>query len=188
MADKYRKDPFDDSQTASREADADVVAKSRELALQLPVLGHIAWLCCHSQIHRNLFVQDLEWRVFPPVLLKQYKLVMDSKAGGLPTAYASWALLSEEAEGAYRSTHRLRPNDWRSGENLWLVDFVTPFGGAAVLLEELNYQVHKDREIKLMYPVGGGDPREVTLSQLICGQREIETTEGRRRSATSGRH
>ncbi len=167
---------------------ADVAARSREIALRLPTVGCVTWLCIHSPVHRQLFVQDLEWRVLPPVILGQYKLVVDSKVGGLPTAYVSWAFLSAEAERTYRETHRLRPDDWRSGDNLWLVDFVTPFGGAAALLEDLYYQVHKNRDIKLIYPVGDGEPGEVTLSQLIRDQRESDTPGGRLSSVTSSRH
>lgn len=191
MADNSGHEPLEGGNNTSKEPDAgaaEVTARSRELALRLPTIGYVTWLFSHSPIHRQLFVQDLEWRVFPPVILGQHKLVVDSKVGGLPTAYASWAFLSAEVERTYRETHRLRSNDWRSGDSLWLVDFVTPFGGTEALLEELCYQVHKDREIKLMYPVGGGEPREVTLSHLIRERRESDTPDAHRGSVTSSRH
>lgn len=186
-------EPFDDETTGGdgdepRKAAVDVSAKSREVAKRLPVLGYITWLSSHSPAHRQLFVQDLEWRVFPPVILGQYKLQTDSKVGGLPTAYASWAYLSEEAERTYRTTSRLRPDDWRSGERLWLVDFITPFGGAAALLEELYYQIHRNREIRLMYPVDGGEPREVTLSELLRSQSGSEASAGDQDLEGSTRH
>lgn len=191
MTDNSGHEPPQGGNNTSTEPDAGAAAfaaKSRELALRLPTVGYVTWLCSHSPIHRQLFLQDLEWRVFPPVILGQHKLVVDSKVGGLPTAYASWAFLSAEVERTYRETHRLRPNDWCCGDSLWLVDFVTPFGGAVALLEDLYYQVHKDQEIKLMYPVAGGEPREATLSQLIRDQRESDTPDAHRSSATSSQH
>lgn len=191
MTDSSGHEPRKTGRNTSNESDSGVTelaGKSRELALRLPTVGYITWLCSNSPIHRQLFIQDLEWRVFPPVILEQYKLIMDSKVGGLPTAYASWAYLSKEVEDTYRAAHRLRPNDWCSGDNLWLVDFVTPFGGAATLLEDLYHQVHKGRKIKLIYPVGGGVSREVTLSQLIRDQGESDKPDGHQSSATSSRH
>lgn len=145
----------------------DVAAKSRELTKRLPAVGYVTWLCSQSPSHRRLFLQDLDWRVFPPILLGQYRLHTDSKVGGLPTAYASWAFLSEEAETGYRETHKLRASDWRSGDRLWLVDFITPFGGSARLLSDLYYEIHPEREVKLLYPDAHGDPSETTLSALM---------------------
>jgi len=145
----------------------EIAEKSRELARRLPAIGHVTWLCSQSPSHRKMFVQDLEWRIFPPILLGQCKLHMDAGVGGLPTAFASWAYLSEEAESCYWSTHKLRPGDWRSGDRAWLVDFITPFGGAPKLLSELYYDIHKDRELMLLYPDENGEPVETSLSELV---------------------
>lgn len=146
---------------------ADSAAKGREIVKRLPAIGYVTWLCSQSQGHRQLFIQDMEWRLFPPVILRQYKLRIDDKVGGLPTAYASWAFLSEEIEGSYRKSHKLRPGDWRSGDRLWLVDCIAPFGGAAALLEELYCEIHRDRETRLLYPDADGVPVETTLSEFM---------------------
>lgn len=145
---------------------ADTVTSSREIVKRLPAIGYVTWLCSQSQGHKQLFIQDLEWRMFPPIILGQYKLRLDGKVGGLPTAYASWAFLSEEAESDYRSAHKLRPGDWRTGDRLWLVDCIAPFGGAAALLEEL-YELHREQELKVLYPDASGAPAETTLSELM---------------------
>lgn len=152
------------------EVPPDTLAKSREIVKRLPAIGYVTWLCSQSPSQRHLFIQDLEWRMFPAIVLGQYKLHTDSKVGGLPTAFASWAFLSARTEASYRATHKLRPGDWRSGDRLWLIDFITPFGGAPALLDELYYQIHKDREIKLLYPDGNGTPVETTLSALMRQQ------------------
>jgi len=154
---------------------ADPAIKARELAKRLPAIGYITWLCTQSQGHKQLFIQDIEWRLFPPVMLGQYKLRIDDKAGGLPTAYASWAFLSEEVEAGYRAAHRLRPGDWRSGDRLWLVDCIAPFGGALPLLEELYLEVHRDREVRLLYPGASGTPVETTLSKLVQSDSRQDT-------------
>lgn len=158
---------------------ADSAPKGREIVKRLPAIGYVTWLCSQSQGHRQLFIQDMEWRLFPPILLAQYKLRIDDKVGGLPTGYASWAFLSEEIEGSYRMTHKLRPGDWRSGDRLWLVDFIAPFGGAAALLEELCFEVHRDRETRLLYPDAGGIPVETTLLELMQRHSEPGTSASR---------
>ncbi|MDZ7839512.1 MAG: toxin-activating lysine-acyltransferase [Gammaproteobacteria bacterium] len=160
-------------------------AKAREIVKRLPAIGYVTWLYSQSKGHRQLFIQDMEWRVFPPVVLGQYKLRIDDKVGGLPTAYASWAFLSQEAESSYRATHKLRPGDWHSGDRLWLVDCVAPFGGAAALLEELYSEVHGDRETRLLYSDTGGIPVETTLSELL--QRSSGRDTGTSRAGASPR-
>lgn len=152
---------------ATSDDSAESAKKGREIAKRLPAIGYVAWLCSQSQGHKQLFIQDMEWRLFPPVILGQYKLRIDDKVGGLPTAYASWAFLSDEIEADYRTAYKLRPGDWRSGDRLWIVDCIAPFGGALSLLEEFYFDVYRNREVKLLYPDGGGVPVETTLSQLI---------------------
>lgn len=165
-----------------------VSAKSREIAKRLPALGYVTWLYSHSQAYRKLFIQDLEWRVFPPIIMGQYTLYTDSKVGGLPTAYASWAFLSSEAEETYRSTQRLRPGDWRSGAHLWLIDFVTPFSGASALLEDLYYQIHASREIRLLYPDASSSPVETTVSEMLRRQASEDATSSGDTEDDSTRH
>ncbi|MEM6833334.1 MAG: toxin-activating lysine-acyltransferase [Pseudomonadota bacterium] len=55
-----------------------------------------------------------------------------SNKNAQPVGYATWAYLSEEAEAKLiagadsGSGARLRPDEWKSGDRLWLVDLVTP--------------------------------------------------------------
>lgn len=104
----------------------------------LPVLGHVTWLMLQQSMTRNTLVGDLEWRVLPPLLLKQAKLHMRDEA---PLAFVSWALLSDEAALRLRAApHRLAAADWKSGDQVWLVDLFTPFGGAQDVLKDLRQQ------------------------------------------------
>lgn len=111
---------------------------ARQALALLPVLGHVTWLMLQQGATRNTLLGDLEWRVMPPLLLKQARVHMQ---GDAPLAYVSWALLSEEAAMRYRAApHRLAAADWKSGDQVWLVDLFTPFGGAQELLKELRQQ------------------------------------------------
>lgn len=158
---------------------AEITGKGRELAKRLPAIGYVAWLCSQTPGHKQLFIQDMEWRLFPPVMLGQYKLRIDDKAGGLPTAYASWAFLSDAIEADFRKAHKLRPGDWHSGDRLWLVDCIAPFGGALALLEELYFEVYRNREIRLLYPDAVGVPVETRLSQFMQRHSGHDTVDSR---------
>ena len=103
------------------------------------------WLMMASPKHRHLFLEDLQWRLIPPLMLRQFRLFQkDNK----PIAFATWALLSDEVAARLgdtggngdggnsgegdtpRSDIRLRPAEWRSGTRPILVDVVAPFGNA----------------------------------------------------------
>jgi cytolysin-activating lysine-acyltransferase len=114
------------------------------------VLGDVTWLMSHSPTHKHLFLADLEWLVLPPIMNKQFRLF---NSGNRPFAYASWALLTEEAEKRLLSGQpRLRPGDWRAGDRLWLIDLVAPFGGADGVLSHLKKNLFKDRKLMTLQP------------------------------------
>jgi len=122
------------------------------------IMGQAAWVMMHSPLHRHLFVQDLEWLLVPPIGLRQFRLW---RRDNLPVAFAAWALLSDEAEARYRGgmeagTRRLAPADWRSGENVWLIDLVCPFGGRDEALQQLKNETFKGRKVKTLQPAPGG--------------------------------
>ncbi|MEK9967765.1 MAG: toxin-activating lysine-acyltransferase [Ferrovibrio sp.] len=113
-------------------------------------LGEVIWLMMYSAGHKHFFVTDLEWLAVPPVALRQFRLW---RRNNLPVAYASWAYLNETAEARLmQGVRKLAPNDWKSGDRLWLVDLVVPFGGTEEVLKELREQVFKDKKAKTLRP------------------------------------
>lgn len=111
-------------------------------------LGQVVWLLTQSPLHRELKLKELEWSFMPPIMNEQFRLfrlgampsldqVPASEFGmvgmtregleQLPLGVAIWAHLSEEAEAKLERGEHLALEDWRSGDRLWLVEFVTPF-------------------------------------------------------------
>ena len=90
-------------------------------------LGSAVWLWMHSAVHR-----EAPLNVLPVVLLpaiKNGQFVLATQAGR-PVFYLSWASFSEDAEARYVSSapeHMLEA-DWASGDRVWLLDWVAPFG------------------------------------------------------------
>jgi cytolysin-activating lysine-acyltransferase len=101
-------------------------------------LGEIVSLLVQSPSHRHLFLNDLEWLVVPPVMLRQF------------------ALFRQGERRLMAGQPRLAPAEWRSGDRVWLMDMVAPFGGGEKLFDELRARVLAGREVKAIRSGPGG--------------------------------
>jgi cytolysin-activating lysine-acyltransferase len=64
---------------------------------------------------------------------------------------AFWATVNAEVEERLAAgTTRLRPQDWKSGEALWVVEVIAPFGGAEEMAKDLKAKVFAERELKFL--------------------------------------
>lgn len=73
----------------------------------------------------------------------------------MPVAYASWARLSPAAADRFRTApHHLAPADWNSGDQLWLVDVLVPYGGAQDVLKDLRENVLAGQVLNQLLPIG----------------------------------
>lgn len=88
-----------------------------------------------------------------------------------PFAFATWALLDEEAEKRILSGQvRLRPTDWRSGNKLWLIDIVAPFGGQDGVLKHLKQTLFKDQPLMALRP--GENGQGYVAGEVRVGKKE----------------
>ena len=119
-----------------------------------------------SEAHKHLFLADLEWRVLPPVLLKQFRLF---RKDGNPIGYAAWAFLDDETDKRLRKGDlKLKPEDWRAGPHLWLLDLVAPFGGQETMVKEIAAKVFKGKAFRTLMPKEEGTGmRAVEIGETI---------------------
>lgn len=109
-------------------------------------LGEIAWLLSQSPNHRHaIFIGDLEWLVMPALMHAQYRLFT---AKNRPVGVAFWAFVSEEVEQRLVGGGRLGAGEWRSGDRVWVVDIVAPFGNQDQILEDLQKTALADRKCR----------------------------------------
>ncbi|MBZ0104457.1 MAG: toxin-activating lysine-acyltransferase [Sulfuricella denitrificans] len=128
--------------------------QAKAVLQKLPLLGPITWLMMQKGATRHAFVADLEWRIMPPLALDQAKLYMRDDA---PLAFVSWALLSEEVVARYRQApYRLAPGDWKSGEQVWIIDIIAPFGGSEDVLKDLRENRFPASTIRQLAPAQEG--------------------------------
>ncbi len=112
------------------------------------VLGEIVLLMSQSPLHKHLFIADTEWLVMAPMRLQQFRIFYDKQK---PVGVVFWASVSEEVEARLAAgANRLRPQDWKSGDRLWLVEAIAPFGGADAMVKDLKEKVFPGREIKAL--------------------------------------
>ena len=63
-----------------------------------------------------------------------------------PIGVVLWARVSEEVEQMLeRGTTRMRPQDWKSGDRLWVVEVIAPFGGHDAMVADLKAKVFQPR-------------------------------------------
>lgn len=128
--------------------------QAKTVLRKLPLLGPMTWLMLQQGATRNLLLGDFEWRIMPALVLDQARLHMREES---PLAFITWARLSEAAVARYRQApHRLTPADWKSGEQVWIVDVVAPFGGAREVIDDLKAKMFPGRPIYQLAPVPDG--------------------------------
>lgn len=121
------------------------------------MLGEVTWLLSQSKAHKHFAIGDLEWMVMPAILLEQFRVFRGEQH---PMGFALWASFSEEAETRFKEQvdagrgARLRPDEWRSGDRLWLIELVAPFATAdnklqEAMLADLIDNVFGERKFKL---------------------------------------
>ena len=112
------------------------------------VLGEIVWLMTRSVNHRYFFVTDLEWMVLQPVSLGQFRVFHGDE---FPVGVFFWAYVNEDVEKRLsEGIVRLSPDEWKSGDRLWLVDAITPFGNVQQMLDDLIKNVFPTTPFKYL--------------------------------------
>ncbi|MBW4617626.1 MAG: toxin-activating lysine-acyltransferase [Desmonostoc vinosum HA7617-LM4] len=112
------------------------------------LFGEVVWLFTQSPKHKNFFLFDLEWLVMTPIMFKQFRVFY---ATDRPIGVALWAYVNEEVEKRLMAGNaRLTPNDWKSGDRLWLVDIIAPYGGQEEMIKDLKEKVFPNREITFL--------------------------------------
>jgi hemolysin-activating ACP:hemolysin acyltransferase len=132
----------------------------RQLAQQDVMLSaafaRIVAILMRSPQYKHLALTDLEWLVMPPLMLGQYAMV-DGKFAGValpvPAAVALWASVSAEVDqrlsASLTAPIRLRPDEWRSGETLWLIDVIGDQHAIPHLMQQLQAGPFKGRAARM---------------------------------------
>lgn len=96
------------------------------------LLGEMTWLLTQSPLHKAMAISDLEWLIMPALIHEQFYLFRD---GQQPVGLALWAKCNPAAvakldKGMIEPKNRLTLDEWKSGDQVWLVDLIAPFATA----------------------------------------------------------
>lgn len=91
------------------------------------VLGSAVWLWMHSPVHRETPLLALQDVLLPAIRQRQFVMAIEHNR---PVFYLSWASLNEETEARYlqKDVMHLSTDEWASGDRLWFIDWIAPFG------------------------------------------------------------
>src|SRR5262247_4007223 len=162
--------PANDANAAGAPASEEARRRAAAAVRHSLAFAQIVSILMHSPRYRHYTLGDLEWLVLPPLLTGQCSVAeAKSKDNGasVPVAVALWASVSAEVDSRLSENLttpiRLRPDEWRSGDILWLIDAVGDRRVVSGLLKQLADNTLKGREIKVR---GRGEGGKVEVKNL----------------------
>lgn len=93
---------------------------------KLRVYGDMLFLGFRSPRHAQMPLGALRRYLEPPVELGQFRIF---RFDDVPRAMYSWAWLDRDAERKLVEGEPLAPEDWQSGDRLWIIDLIAPYPG-----------------------------------------------------------
>jgi hemolysin-activating ACP:hemolysin acyltransferase len=132
---------------------------------QSVVFSQIVGLLMRSPHYKHYALSDLEWLVLPALATGQFSVAeaaTQRDAPTVPVAVALWASVSPQIDKRLSedlsAPMRLRPDEWRSGEILWLIAAVGDARMIPSFLKQLCGTAWKGRHIKLRRLDAEGKP------------------------------
>lgn len=155
------------------------VARPREArqARMAQAFSQVVAVLMRDTNFRNLKIGDLEWLVLPPIMAGQFRLGHAAKpadervreAGiSIPVAVVLWARVSAQIDKAFSEEldkpMQLRPNQWASGDNIWIMATAGDRRALPHFLKELSQSVFKGQTVKMRARGAEGKVLVKTLS------------------------
>jgi len=157
---------------------ADQVAARQALQAKMVAagFGEIVSVLMRSPHYKHYSLTDLEWLVVPPLLAQQFTLAeARTKEGGIPApvGVALWACVSDEVDKKLADNIdrpvRLRPDEWSSGDTLWLIDAVGAPEAVKAMVERMGDAVFGGKPFKLRARGNDGKMSVQTIKPKLTG-------------------
>ncbi|MGO9544655.1 MAG: toxin-activating lysine-acyltransferase [Rhodomicrobium sp.] len=118
-------------------------------------------LFMRSPAHRHYTLSDLEWSLIPPLALNQFMMAEAKLPNGqaVPVALVLWARVSAEIDArlsaAPRYPIRLHPNEWQSGDVIWIIDAIGDPKAVQQGIEALTKTTFQGKQFKMLSAASG---------------------------------
>ena len=137
-----------DSQKSSKKI---IFSKESGILSKIPkqerynLIGQITTLMLASKLHKKYLIDDIGAMFLPAIHLNQFRIYRNKD--GDPIGIVTWAFLSDKNQEDYQKGLRsLKLEDWNSGDNGWIIDFIAPFGHAKQIIKDLRANIFPDKE------------------------------------------
>lgn len=118
--------------------------------------GEMVSLLMRSTHYKHYSLAELEWLLLPPLMHNQFLVVeARSKENGasVPVGLALWASVSEDTNKRLSENLdqpiKLRPDEWKSGDNHWIIDVIGDEKIIQALHDKLKNEVFVGKTCKL---------------------------------------
>ena len=106
------------------------------------IIGEVSMLMLASPLHRQYLINDIGAVILPAVNLNQFRIY---KIKDKPVGFIAWAMLSLELGRKYsQERHSLQLDEWDTGNQVWITDFIAPFGHAKEVIKDIK-SIYPDR-------------------------------------------
>lgn len=115
--------------------------------------GAATWLWMQADTRRETPVKWLSTLLLPPISQRQFLIASEA---GRPVFYLSWANFSAAAEYRYvNGPHAaITDDDWISGERMWIIDWIAPFGHTRTMQHLLKTRLFASMWMRFLYHHG----------------------------------
>ena len=118
--------------------------------------GEMVSLLMRSTHYKHYSLAELEWLLLPPLMHNQFLVVeARSKENGasVPVGLALWASVSEDTDKRLSENLdqpiKLRPDEWKSGDNHWIIDVIGDEKIIHALHDKLKNEIFVGKTCKL---------------------------------------
>ena len=142
---------------AARPLDNEEIKRRAAFARDISAsFGQLVSLMMQSRQHRHVMLAELEWLVVPALASRQFRVaegVSQDKVLVAPIAAVIWASVSPEVDKRLAETLdapiRLKPEEWRSGAHIWIVETLGEAKAVTVLLQHVMQHDLKDKVVRM---------------------------------------
>lgn len=102
-------------------------------------------LILNSATHRTYNIEEIKTRFVTPIMLDQFRLYRNKRG---PIGIVTWAEVDEDISRSLKSGEPLRdPRHVKSGPDIWLLEFIAPFGHVRAITRDLRDNIFAGRRI-----------------------------------------
>ncbi|MEK9728085.1 MAG: toxin-activating lysine-acyltransferase [Candidatus Margulisiibacteriota bacterium] len=127
------------------------------------LMGEVLSVMLASDFHQPYLINDFGTAILVPIHLNQFRVY---KKGQTPIGFVSWAFLSTDVAEKYRQgNYHLNFDDWKSGDELWFIDFIAPYGHIRSIVRDLKKNVFPNKKLgnSLRFKNNGKDKKIMTF-------------------------